>query len=241
MCWGAAAVLTEIGAGLQGPAGLAATTYASGLGNVSAFAFDADGRLWAATASFADDGTDAVYLVPAAGAMPVKIIADLHTPLGLVWDIGTLFVASGDGIVAHSDLSGTAFGSHRTVLALPAGVGQVNGLALSSDGRLYLGVSAPCDACDPETVYAAAVVSVLPDGTNLRVVASHIRAPVGLAIMPGTDDLFVSMNQRDDLGDATPGDWLAVVREGQDWGLPRLLRPGRRGLRRRPDPCRRAG
>ena len=28
------------------------------------------------------------------------------------------------------------------------------------------------------------------------------------------------MNQRDDLGDATPGDWLAVVRSGQDWGFP---------------------
>ena len=28
------------------------------------------------------------------------------------------------------------------------------------------------------------------------------------------------MNQRDDLGDETPGDWLAVVREGQSWGFP---------------------
>ena len=28
------------------------------------------------------------------------------------------------------------------------------------------------------------------------------------------------MNQRDDLGEATPGDWLAVVRSGQDWGFP---------------------
>ncbi len=28
------------------------------------------------------------------------------------------------------------------------------------------------------------------------------------------------MNQRDQLGDATPGDWLAIVRAGQDWGFP---------------------
>ena len=28
------------------------------------------------------------------------------------------------------------------------------------------------------------------------------------------------MNQRDDLGDATPGDWLSVVRSGQAWGFP---------------------
>ena len=176
--------------------------------------------MWAATASFADDGTDAVYLVAAAGATPVKVIADVHTPLGLLWDAGTLYVSSGDGIVAYDDFDGAAFATRRTVLALPAGVGQVNGLALSPDGRLYLGVSAPCDACTPGTASAAAVVSVLPDGTDLRVEASHIRAPVGLAFYPGTDDLFVTMNQRDDLGDATPGDWLSVVRSGQDWGFP---------------------
>ena len=223
-CAGAAAAptasLVDIGAGLQGPAGLAATTYATGLANVAAVTFDDDDRLWAATASFTDDGTDAVYLVPAAGASPVKVIADAHTPLGLVWDRETLYLASHGGIVAYEDLEGTTFGSHRTVLSLPTGVGEANGLALSSDGRLYLGVSAPCDACDPETEDAAAVVSVLPDGTDLHVVASHIRAPVGLAFLPGSDDLFVTMNQRDDLGDSTPGDWLAVVREGQDWGFP---------------------
>jgi hypothetical protein len=28
------------------------------------------------------------------------------------------------------------------------------------------------------------------------------------------------MNQRDDLGARTPGDWLAVVREGENWGFP---------------------
>jgi glucose/arabinose dehydrogenase len=63
-------------------------------------------------------------------------------------------------------------------------------------------------------------VSFLPDGTDLRVDASRIRAPIGLAYQPGTNDLYVSMNQRDDLGDQTPGDWLSVVRTGQSWGFP---------------------
>jgi glucose/arabinose dehydrogenase len=63
-------------------------------------------------------------------------------------------------------------------------------------------------------------VTFLPDGGDLQVDASGIRAPVGLTVEPGTGDLLVTMNQRDDLGDATPGDWLAVVRAGQDWGFP---------------------
>jgi glucose/arabinose dehydrogenase len=212
--------LTAIGAGLQGPAGLVATVYAAGLSHVSAFAFDSQGRVWAATAAYSDDGTDAVYLIPGVGAAPVKVIAAQHTPLGLVWSGDTLFVASAGRVDAYRGFAEDAFASRRTLLTLPAGVGEVNGLVMSRDGRLVLGVSAPCDACTPTTEDAAAVLSFLPDGSDLKVIASGIRAPVGLASYPGTDDLFVTMNQRDDLGDATPGDWLSVVRSGQAWGFP---------------------
>ena len=72
----------------------------------------------------------------------------------------------------------------------------------------------------PDSEWAAAVVSFLPDGSDPEVEASGIRAPVGLAYYPGTSDLFVTMNQRDDLDAATPGDWLSVVRAGQGWGFP---------------------
>src|SRR5438034_552802 len=41
-------------AGLTGSAGLAASVFASGADHVSAFAFDADGRLWFATAAYTD-------------------------------------------------------------------------------------------------------------------------------------------------------------------------------------------
>ena len=50
--------------------------------------------------------------------------------------------------------------------------------------------------------------------------AGGIRAPVGLAYYPGTNNLLVTMNQRDDLGSRTPGDWLALVRDGQNWKFP---------------------
>src|SRR5258706_307199 len=94
------------------------------------------------------------------------------------------------------------------------------GRALAPDGRLQLGISAPCDHCTPTLDQSAAIVSFQPDGTDLRVDAKGIRAPIGLAYFPGTSDLFVTMNQRDDLGDNTPGDWLAVVQAGQSWGFP---------------------
>jgi glucose/arabinose dehydrogenase len=212
--------LVSIGAGLSGPAGLAATVFAAGAAHVSAFAFDADGHLWFATADYSDTGSDGVYLVPGAGTVPVEVVGALHTPLGLLWFQGSLYVSSAAGVVAYGGFDGTTFTSTRRVVTFPTGVGEVNGIAMGSDGRMVVGVSAPCNACEPTLDDSAAIVSFLPDGSDLRTYASGIRAAVGLAFYPGTNLLFVTMNQRDDLGDATPGDWLAIVAEGQDWGFP---------------------
>jgi glucose/arabinose dehydrogenase len=211
--------LVEIGAGLQGPAGLAASVVATGLPNVASLAIDAAGRIWAGTAAFDDAGTDAIYVI-AVGSIPVKVVGGLHTVLGLVWIGDDLYVAAKESVTAWTGFDGTTFASHRTVVAFAAGVGEVNGIALGPDGRLVVGISAPCNACVTTDPDSAAVVSFLPDGSDVRVVASGIRAPVGLAFRSDTGDLLVTMNQRDDLGDATPGDWLAVVQRGQDWGFP---------------------
>jgi glucose/arabinose dehydrogenase len=212
--------LVDIGAGLRGPAGLGATVYASGLPMMSAFATDPDGRLWIATAGYNDTGTDGVYLVAAAGAAPVPVIQGLHTALGLLWSGDELFVSSTERVDAYAGFDGARFARQRTVVTFPAGSGQDGGLVLGPDGRIRLGISAPCDHCVPESAWSGTVVSFAPDGSDLRVDARGIRAPIALAYVPGTDDLLVTMNHRDDLGDATPGDWLGLVRPGQDWGFP---------------------
>jgi glucose/arabinose dehydrogenase len=212
--------LTDIGARLRGPAGLTASTYGHAPVNVAALAFDGSGRLWLSTAAYDDKGTDGVYLMARPGATAVRVIRGLHTPLGLFWSGGTLYVASKEWVDAYRGLVGTHFTQRRTVLTLPAGVGESNSLVLAPDGRLQLGISAPCDDCTPTSRYSASIVSFRPDGSDLRVDASHIRAPVGLVYYPHTSDLFATMDQRDDLGARTPGDWLAVVRRGQDWRFP---------------------
>lgn len=212
--------LVDVGAGLRGPVGVTATLYASGVAKMAAFATDPDGRLFVATADYRDTGTDAVYLVTAAGATPVAVIPDLHTALGLLWLGDELYVSSTERVDAYGGFDGARFARRRTVVSFPAGSGQNGGLAVAPDGRIQLGISAPCDHCVPESEWSASVVSFNPDGSDLRVDARGIRAPIALAYVPGTDDLLVTMNHRDDLGDATPGDWLGQVERGQDWGFP---------------------
>jgi glucose/arabinose dehydrogenase len=212
--------LVPIGAGLSGPAGLKATVYANGPPTVAAFAFDQAGRLWLTAAGLEAHAHDGVYLVAKAGGRAQKIVSGLNDPLGIDWYAGKLYVASVGRVDAYWGFNGTHFAHHKTILKGPQSGAENNLLVTAPNGRLLLGVSATCDHCTPTSKWDGAIVSFKPDGSDLRLYASRIRAPVGLTYYPGTNDLFVTMNQRDDLGTATPGDWLSIVQEGQDWGFP---------------------
>ncbi len=228
--------LVAIGAGLSGPSGLRASVYSRAPAHLSAFAVDGAGRLWFSTAAATDVGTDGVYLVPKAGAPPVEVVVGLHTPLGLLWIGSQLYVSAKDQVVAYGGFDGTRFTSQRTVVNFPDGVGELNGLVLGPDGRIRLGISAPCDHCEPTSPDSASVVSFRPDGSGLRVEVSHIRAAVGFAYDPSSDDLLASLDQRDDLGANTPGDELVDLARGQDYRFPDCYGQGGSACSGVPDP-----
>lgn len=198
-------VLVNIGAGLNGPAGLRATVYTKGLPSVSALAFDSSNGLWITTADFEDEGRDALYVATEVGATPTKVVGSLHTPMGLLWYQDSLYVASASGVDVYAGFDGTQFARHERIIELPANVGKPGNIVLAPDGRMLMGISAPCDSCVPVSEYSAAIVSFKPDGSDIAVFASGIRAPVGLIYFPQTSDLFVTMNQRDDLDPQSPG------------------------------------
>jgi glucose/arabinose dehydrogenase len=214
------AKLVSIGAGLQGPAGLKATVYATGLVHASAFAFDHQGRLWVTVSGSDTHKTDGVYMVAKAGAKPVKVISGPKGPLGLLWYGQELIVSSLGKVTAYIGLENDKFLQAVVLLKGPKGSGENNNVILAPDGRLVMGISASCDHCTPPTKWSGSIVSFKPNGSDLKLYASRIRAPFGLAFYPGTSDLLASMNQRDDLGAKTPGDWLALVRQGENWGFP---------------------
>ena len=225
--------LVSIGAGLSGPAGLHATVYAMGLKLMSAFAFDARGRLWVTTSGSSRHATDGLYLVSRADARPTRI-ARFRGPLGLVWIGGKLYVSSLGRVESLAGLTGTHFASRTTILVGPKGGGENNNLVESPAGKLVLGVSASCDHCVPASKWSGAIVEFDTSGANLHLFARRVRAPFGLAFYPGTSNLLATLNQRDDLGAKTPGDWLALVRQRRHFWLPAVLRDRVSSVRRCP-------
>jgi glucose/arabinose dehydrogenase len=150
----------------------------------------------------------------------VRVIRGLEDPLGLLWHAGRLYVSSIGRVTVYSDLRGDHFARSRMIVSGPVAAGENNALVLLPGGRLAMGVTAACDHCVPRSRFSGSIVSFGLDGSDLRLYAARIRAPVGLALYPGTGTLLATMDQRDDLGARTPGDWLAAVPAGSDWRSP---------------------
>jgi glucose/arabinose dehydrogenase len=66
----------------------------------------------------------------------------------------------------------------------------------------------------------ALVLAFDPDGRNRRTFATGLRNCVGLLVYPGTGDLMCSVNERDELGDNLPPDYVTRVKQGGYYGWP---------------------
>lgn len=98
-------------------------------------------------------------------------------------------------------------------------------LALSLDGtRLFVGVGSASNLDDPDDhpseTHRANILEYTPEGKFIKVYASGIRNPSGIAVNPATGQLWCSVNERDGLGDNLPPDYITHVQEGGFYGWP---------------------
>src|SRR6202040_2113369 len=72
----------------------------------------------------------------------------------------------------------------------------------------------------PVQEHRANVLQYTPEGKFVKIYASGIRNPVGLGINPTTGELWVSVNERDNLGDNLVPDYITSVKEDGFYGWP---------------------
>ncbi|MFL5931789.1 MAG: PQQ-dependent sugar dehydrogenase [Gaiellaceae bacterium] len=186
------------------PPGFAVDVYARGLQRPTALAWGAGGALYAT-----QEGGSVVRVKPRA-----TIARGFDSPLGLAWSDGRLFVS------ARGTLWRVERGRRWAVVSkLPFGRHQQDNVVVHR-GRVYFGSGSTCDACAEKSRLSAAVLSVRPDGRDLRVVARGLRNPFGLAVDPATGRLYASINERDELGDDEPAETVVEVRQGRRFGWP---------------------
>jgi len=66
----------------------------------------------------------------------------------------------------------------------------------------------------------AAVLAFDPDGKNERYLATGLRNCAGMTMQPATGDVWCAVNERDELGDNVPFDYVTSVKDGAFYGWP---------------------
>lgn len=112
----------------------------------------------------------------------------------------------------------------RIIDDLPVSGHSTRDLVFSLDGsRLFIAVGSNSNINDPD-IYdesrRANILEYTPTGQFVRIYASGIRNPSGLAVHPSTGEVWTSVNERDHLGDNIAPDYITHVRPGGFYGWP---------------------
>jgi glucose/arabinose dehydrogenase len=93
-------------------------------------------------------------------------------------------------------------------------------LLFNLDGsRFYVAIGAATNLGE-DPLPRASVQSFNADGGDQRTLAAGLRNPVGLALYPGTDQVYAVVDERDGMGDGLVPDFLTRLQTGGFYGWP---------------------
>lgn len=156
-------------------------------------------------------------------------IADLYSPFGMALVGDYFYVANADSLVRFPYESGQTSISGQDELVQDLTLGTLNhhwtkSLLASPDGQhLYVGVGSNSNVGEngmDEENGRAAIWEIDVATGEPRIFAEGLRNPVGMAWHPQTGELWVSVNERDELGSDLVPDYMTSVEEGGFYGWP---------------------
>lgn len=157
------------------------------------------------------------------------VFADhLNAPFGLALFGNQIYVANQDSLVRFAYQPGQtkAAGPPVKVTDLPSRINHhwTKSLAVSPDGRfLYVGIGSNSNITErgmPAEVDRAQIWQVDAATGAHRPFATGTRNPTALAFQPGTNQLWATVQERDEIGPNLVPDYLTSVRDSGFYGWP---------------------
>src|SRR5215207_8425799 len=209
--------------GAQVPPGFSLIKFAD-LYRPTAFAFDAEGRMFVAS----QDGN--IYILQDEdqdGRADSRLTFDTgyYFPLGVAVHIpsGDVYVSYQGAIKVLRDTDGNDRSDQERIIVdnLPYKLHQNDNLEFGPDGWLYVGVGSTCNACEDLDPRSATILRFNIETGESEVFATGMRNPFDVAFHPETGELFATDNGRDDLGMDAPFEELNHIIQGGDYGYPK--------------------
>ncbi|KHK89724.1 PQQ-dependent sugar dehydrogenase [Novosphingobium malaysiense] len=153
--------------------------------------------------------------------------ADMHSPSGMAYGDGKLYIANHDAILEFPFEPGATRleGPARKLMDLwPGGNHWMRNLLLSTDNKhLYVAVGSATNIADngmEEEAGRAAIWEVDTDTGRRRQYAAGMRNPNGMDWNPATGELWATVQERDMLGPDLVPDYFTNVPVGAQYGWP---------------------
>jgi glucose/arabinose dehydrogenase len=153
--------------------------------------------------------------------------ADLHSPSGMAYRDGRLYVANHDAVYEFAFQPGAISIEGkplRKLMDMPGGGHWMRNLLLSADGKhLYVAVGSKTNIADDgmEAEEGRAMIwEVDIDTGRRRQFAAGMRNPNGMAWNPSTGEMWATVQERDMLGPDLVPDYLTNVPVGAQYGWP---------------------
>lgn len=154
----------------------------------------------------------------------ITLLNNLELPNGVAFHGDDLYVAEIDKILRYSDVDKTfPLLNQPTIIARLPNKPEHGWryIKFGPDGKLYVSIGAPCNACVSENPIFATIIRMNADGSDQEIYASGVRNAVGFAWNPLTKVLWFTNNGRDGLGDRLPPDQLnRAAKKGLNFGFP---------------------
>ncbi len=157
------------------------------------------------------------------------LLQGLNSPFGMALVGNTLYIANTDAVVKVPYQAGDTVISAMPQKLVDLPGGPINhhwtkSLVASRDGlHLYAGIGSNSNVGDngmAAEANRAAILEIDPATGQARAYATGLRNPVGMDWQPDSGALWVSVNERDELGSDLVPDYMTAVREGGFYGWP---------------------
>ena len=210
-------------AALHLPPGYSASVFANGLNTPRFIAFGPDGALFVANSG----ANNIVALLDSnhtgVATRSVVIASGLNDPTSLAFRGSDLYIGEQTRVARLTLASDLSVLKRQVVIPDLPGSGNhlTRTILLGPDGSLYVSIGSTCNNCVESDPHRAAVWIYHLDGSGGRLYAHGLRNAVGMATNPWNQQIWVTNNGRDLLGDNTPPETVYALQDGGNYGWPR--------------------
>ena len=153
------------------------------------------------------------------------VLTGLDRPHGMAFHKGRFYVANTGGVVRYAlSAVGIPTGAPEQLNRYDAGKNHwTRSIVFGADNRMYVSIGSTCNICVETAQERAAVMVYDETGQNGRLYSSGLRNTVGMAVHPGTKQIWVTQHERDNLKpdhQDLPTEELNLLQDGKDYGWP---------------------